>query len=70
MINQGKCIGCSACYKMCKHGVFAIEKNKPKVINREGCVEGCHGCGNRCPEKAIVYSGDFRRMIKCSCNDD
>lgn len=70
MINQGKCIGCSACYKMCKHGVFAIEKNKPKVINREGCVEGCHGCGNRCPEKAIMYSGDFRRMIKCSCNDD
>jgi Fe-S-cluster-containing hydrogenase component 2 len=42
MINQSKCIGCMACYDMCKHGVFTIENDKPKVIYREGCVEGCH----------------------------
>jgi len=50
--------------------VFAIENDKPKVIYREGCVEGCHGCGNICPQEAIVYSGDFMRVIKCSCHDD
>ena len=70
MIDQDKCIGCMACYKMCRHGVYAINNDRPTVVNREGCVEGCHGCGNRCPEKAIVYSGDFKKMIKCSCNDD
>lgn len=70
MINQSKCIGCMACYDMCKHGVFTIENDKPKVIYREGCVEGCHGCGNQCPQGAIVYSGDFKSAIKCACNCD
>jgi NAD-dependent dihydropyrimidine dehydrogenase PreA subunit len=69
MIDQSKCVGCLACYNKCKHGVFAVEDCKPKVVYREGCVEGCHGCGNLCPHQAIVYSGDFRKMIKCSCND-
>ena len=66
MINQSKCIGCMACYDMCKHGVFTIENDKPKVIYREGC----HGCGNQCPQGAIVYSGDFKSAIKCACNCD
>ncbi len=70
MINQSKCVGCMACYDMCKHGVFTIENDKPKVIYREGCVEGCHGCGNQCPQGAIVYSGDFKSAIKCACNCD
>jgi NAD-dependent dihydropyrimidine dehydrogenase PreA subunit len=70
VINQSKCIGCMACYDMCKHGVFTIENDKPKVIYREGCVEGCHGCGNQCPQGAIVYSGDFKSAIKCACNCD
>jgi len=70
MINQDKCSGCMTCYNKCKKGVFAIKNEKPEVINREGCVEGCHGCGNLCPEHAIVYSGEFKRLIKCSCNDN
>ena len=70
MINQSKCAGCMACYDMCKHGVFTIENDKPKVIYREGCVEGCHGCGNQCPQGAIIYSGDFKSAIKCACNCD
>lgn len=70
MINQSKCVGCMACYDMCKHSVFAVENEMPKVVYREGCVEGCHGCGNQCPQGAIVYSGDFKRVIKCSCKDD
>jgi NAD-dependent dihydropyrimidine dehydrogenase PreA subunit len=40
VINQSKCIGCMACYDMCKHGVFTIENDKPKVIYREGCRGG------------------------------
>ena len=46
------------------------KNDKPKVIYREGCVEGCHGCGNQCPQGAIVYSGDFKSAIKCACNCD
>jgi Fe-S-cluster-containing hydrogenase component 2 len=30
-------------------------------------VEGCHGCGNLCPQKAIVYSGEYKDHVKCSC---
>ena len=34
MINHSKCVGCMACYNKCKHGVFTIEKDKPKVVYR------------------------------------
>lgn len=59
IINYDKCIGCMACIKKCKRGVYQIGSNaKPKVINPDNCVEGCHGCGNICPTNAITYFGD------------
>ena len=30
----------------------------PVVVNTEGCIEGCRGCGNLCPNGAIQYIGD------------
>lgn len=61
MINQSECVGCLACYNNSKHSVFSIENDKPKVVNREGCVEGCHGCGNLCPcEGNCVFRGFYK----------
>lgn len=68
IIDANKCTGCLACYNKCKRGVYAIQDCKPQVINKEGCVEGCHGCGNLCPEQAIVYSGESDPSIKSNCN--
>jgi NAD-dependent dihydropyrimidine dehydrogenase PreA subunit len=67
MIDYDKCDGCLACYHKCSKGVYVVEDNKPKVVNPENCVEGCHGCGNLCPQKAIVYSGEYKDHVKCSC---
>lgn len=59
VINYDKCIGCMACIKKCKRGVYQLgSDNKPKVVNPDNCVEGCHGCGNSCPTNAITYFGD------------
>lgn len=30
----------------------------PVVVNIEGCIQGCHGCGNLCPNGAIQYVRD------------
>lgn len=59
VIDYGKCMECGSCVKMCRHGVY--DKSKPKspvVVHLEGCIKGCHGCGNLCPAGAIVYVGD------------
>jgi len=34
----------------------------PVVVNPNGCIQGCHGCGNLCPtKKAIQYGGDKKK---------
>lgn len=68
LIDEDKCIRCLACYNKCKHGVFDIENGRLGVVYREGCIDGCHGCGNLCPQGAIIYSGEYEQYIKCSCN--
>lgn len=67
IIDSEKCSGCLACYNKCRNGVFTIENEKPKVVNPEGCVTRCHGCGNLCPEQAIVYYGEVTGIPTCSC---
>lgn len=67
LIDEDKCIGCLACYNKCKHSVYDVENGRPVVVYREGCIDGCHGCGNLCPEGAIIYSGEYKGHIKCSC---
>ena len=59
IINEENCSKCGGCIDKCKHGVYDKEKTPtPLVVNEEGCVEGCHGCGNLCPNGAITYYGD------------
>lgn len=58
VINYGECIECGACFNKCSHEVYKLKESCPVVVNPEGCVQGCHGCGNLCPVGAIEYVGD------------
>jgi NAD-dependent dihydropyrimidine dehydrogenase PreA subunit len=66
VIDPEKCTGCLACYNKCKHGVYSLDDSKPIVVYPEGCVTGCHGCGNLCPEKAITYFGEAKEIKFCN----
>lgn len=71
VIDQTKCTGCLTCFNKCKQGVYALDANDyPKVIYPEGCVTGCHGCGNLCPENAITYFGKAPEAKCCSQQKD
>ena len=53
------CMECGSCVNKCSHGVYDKEKFPvPIVVNPDGCVDHCHGCGNLCPQGAITYVGD------------
>lgn len=71
VINYEKCTQCGTCVNKCKHGVFNQEKApRPVVVKPEGCVQGCKGCGNLCPNGAIEYFGDNTQQDnagQCSC---
>jgi NAD-dependent dihydropyrimidine dehydrogenase PreA subunit len=71
VIDYEKCIECGTCTNKCKHGVYDLKKvPTPVVVKPEGCIQGCHGCGNLCPSKAIEYVGDQKQGsadCECSC---
>nr|WP_278569311.1 ferredoxin family protein [Enterocloster clostridioformis] len=53
------CIECGTCVDFCSHGVYDKAKAPvPVVVNPDGCIDHCHGCGNKCPVGAITYVGD------------
>jgi NAD-dependent dihydropyrimidine dehydrogenase PreA subunit len=59
VVDFEKCVQCGTCVDMCRHGVYdKARAPEPVVVFPEGCVQGCKGCGNRCPVEAIQYVGD------------
>lgn len=52
-----KCIGCTACARLCP--VFAIEgtKGERHVINANRCVD-CGVCGRLCPQEGVYDAKD------------
>ena len=59
VIDYSICTECGTCVSKCSHGVYDAKKAPtPVVVNPDGCVDHCHGCGNRCPVGAITYVGD------------
>lgn len=70
VINYDKCTECGACVAKCTHGVYEKESDpRPIVIYPEGCIQGCHGCGNLCPNSAIDYFGEYIQEIQFGCCD-
>ena len=59
VIDYVTCAECGACVNFCAHGVYDKTKMpSPVVVQPEGCIDHCHGCGNQCPHGAITYVGD------------
>ena len=52
VIDEGKCIGCTACVRVCPTGAITGERKKPHSINPQLCIS-C-GCADKCPVKAIA----------------
>jgi Pyruvate/2-oxoacid:ferredoxin oxidoreductase delta subunit len=53
------CEECGTCLGKCSHGVYdKLKAPTPVVVNPDGCVDHCHGCGELCPVGAITYVGD------------
>lgn len=69
VIDYVNCVECGTCMNKCNHGVYDQTKfPTPIVIYKEGCIEGCKGCGNLCPNNAIEYVGDkSNNNFSCSC---
>jgi len=73
VINYELCVDCGKCVNKCNNGVYDKSKYpEPKVINSDGCIQGCHGCGKLCPSGAIEYVGDIESQSNggCSCSGD
>jgi NAD-dependent dihydropyrimidine dehydrogenase PreA subunit len=59
VVDYLECAECGLCVQRCPLGVYDTRKMPlPVVINPDKCIEGCHTCGNNCPQGAIMYVGD------------
>ena len=68
VVDYSLCTECGTCVNMCCHGVYDLKKSPvPVVVNPGGCVQGCKGCGSKCPAGAISYAGDSGAASSCSC---
>lgn len=47
-----KCTGCGRCAEVCPHGVFALNKKKAEITDRDLCME-CGACAMNCAFGAI-----------------
>jgi ferredoxin len=55
--DADKCTGCQLCTMVCPHGVFVMEGNRAKLVDRGACME-CGACQRNCAFGAIsVESG-------------
>lgn len=51
-VEEGLCVGCGMCIRVCPHGVLALEGGKARILDRDGCME-CGACSTNCPVEAV-----------------
>jgi NAD-dependent dihydropyrimidine dehydrogenase PreA subunit len=78
--NAEQCIGCEKCTEVCPHGVFAMDRETARIIDKDMCIE-CGACALNCPTEAIHVNasvGCAAAIIKswftgkepsCGCSD-
>jgi ferredoxin len=50
--DVAKCTGCQFCTWVCPHGVFVMEGNRARMVDRDACIE-CGACQLNCAFDAI-----------------
>jgi ferredoxin len=53
--EEEKCTGCQLCTIVCPHGVFEMQGNRAKLVDRGACME-CGACQRNCAFDAIHVS--------------
>jgi NADP-reducing hydrogenase subunit HndC len=53
IILEDKCIGCTACKKVCPTGAISGETKKAHVIDQAKCIK-CDACAQKCKFNAII----------------
>lgn len=51
-VDQGSCVACGCCIKVCPMGAIAIPKGIYAEVDMEKCV-GCGKCAKECPASVI-----------------
>ncbi|HEY5996520.1 MAG TPA: mercury methylation ferredoxin HgcB [Candidatus Deferrimicrobiaceae bacterium] len=54
-LSEEACTGCGLCAQVCPHGVFAVERGKARVNDRDACME-CGACAANCPAGAVAVT--------------
>ncbi len=52
VVNQGVCVACGCCVKVCPVGAIGIVRGVAARVDREKCV-GCGKCAKECPASVI-----------------
>lgn len=54
-LDENKCVGCGMCLIVCPHAVFVGDNGRPRIDNRDACME-CGACAKNCPTGAVTVT--------------
>ncbi|MEK6794278.1 MAG: mercury methylation ferredoxin HgcB [Spirochaetota bacterium] len=52
-LDASRCNGCRMCVTVCPHAVFAMQKKKSIIVDKDACME-CGACARNCARGAIT----------------
>jgi len=54
-LDEGRCVGCGTCEKVCPHAVFHRVDRRSRIADRDACME-CGACATNCASGAITVT--------------